>query len=125
MPKQKEQERKGEESFGDRLARLRKAAGYSLRALALEIGTSHNMLIYYERNSGSPAAHIAGRLAHALGVSTDQLLGIEKMRTSSRVRDTKLWRRFNEVEKLPPTERKPIVQFIDAILEKERFRRAR
>lgn len=124
MPKRKRQEQNGQESFGDRLVKLRKAAGYSLRALALEVGTSHNMLIYYERNSGSPAAHIAGRLAQALGVSTDQLLGIEKMRASSRMRDTKLWRRFNEVEKLPPTERKPIVQFIDAILEKERFKRA-
>jgi hypothetical protein len=32
------------------------------------------------------------------------------------VRDTRLWRRFSQVEKLPPAERKPIVQVIDAFL---------
>ncbi|MEW6367108.1 MAG: helix-turn-helix transcriptional regulator [Acidobacteriota bacterium] len=33
-------------TFGQRLARLRSAAGYSQRALAAEIGISHRMVAY-------------------------------------------------------------------------------
>ena len=52
MARKKIQLNEKEESFGERLARLRKAAGYSLRELATEVGTSHRMLVYYEKHSG-------------------------------------------------------------------------
>lgn len=116
MAKRKVELGEGEESFGERLARLRKGAGYSLRELAAEVGTSHRMLVYYEKHSGQPAAHLLPQLAKALGVSTDQLLGVAKAKTNGRVRDTKLWRRFSQLEKLPPPERKPIIQVMDAFL---------
>jgi len=61
-----------------------------------------------------PPAHLLPVLAKTLGVSTDQLSGVEKVKRNGRVKDTKLWRRFSQVEKLPPVERKPIVQMIDA-----------
>ncbi len=51
-----------------------------------------------------------------LGVSADQLLGLEKPPRHRRVRDTRLWRRFRQVEQLPPVERKPIVHLVDAFL---------
>jgi len=51
------------------------------------------------------------------------LLGLEKVKKNGRARDTKLWRRFSEVEKLPATRRKPIVQVIDAFLEREKAKR--
>lgn len=116
MPKRKMLLKNEEESFGERLARLRKAAGYSLRELAAEVGTSHRMLVYYEKHSGQPAAHLIPQLARALGVSADELLGLEKVKRNGRVRDTKLWRRFSQLEKLPATERKPIIQVMDTFL---------
>ena len=48
MPKRK-MPIEAEETFGERLARLRRAAGYSLRELAAEVGISHRMLVYYEK----------------------------------------------------------------------------
>jgi ribosome-binding protein aMBF1 (putative translation factor) len=78
MPKRKMQLKKGEESFGERLERLRKAAGYSLRELAADVGISHRMLVYYEKHSENPPAHLLPQLAKVLGVSADQLLGLEK-----------------------------------------------
>jgi transcriptional regulator with XRE-family HTH domain len=116
MPKRKMQLKKGEESFGERLERLRKAAGYSLRELAADVGISHRMLVYYEKHSENPPAHLLPQLAKVLGVSADQLLGLEKEKRNGRVRDTKLWRRFSQLEKLPPPERKPIIQVMDAFL---------
>jgi transcriptional regulator with XRE-family HTH domain len=107
------------ESFGERLARLRTAAGYSMREFAAEAGISPRMLFYYEKSGGLPAVDLAPRLARALGVSVEQLLGVEEIKTvRTGVRDTRLWRRFKQIEKLPPEERKPIIQVLDAFLAK-------
>lgn len=123
MPKRKIQI-EGEESFGERLARLRKTAGYSLRELAKEVGISHRMLVYYEKHAEHPPAHLLPQLTKALGVTTDQFLGIKTMKGSERTRDNRLWRRFNQVEKLPPPKKKQIVQILDAFLESEKLKKA-
>ncbi len=109
-----------EESFGERLARLRQAAGYSQRELARELEISQRMVAYYEGESDYPPAHLLPVLAQALGVSADQLLGLATTKRNGRARDTRLWRRFEKLEKLPPAERKPIIQVLDAFLAKAR-----
>jgi transcriptional regulator with XRE-family HTH domain len=119
VPKRKMGQR-DEESFGERLARLRQAAGYLQRELARELGISQRMVAYYEGESDYPPAHLLPRLAQALGVSADQLLGLEPTKRNGRTRDTRLWRRFEKLEKLPPAERKPIIQVLDAFLAKAR-----
>ncbi len=117
MPKTKLQGHKKDETFGRRMARLRQAAGYSQRELAAEIRISQRMIAYYESKAEHPPTHILPNIAKALGVSTDQLLGVEKEKPNGRVQDTRLWRRFRQVEKLPPAQRKPIIQVLDAFLQ--------
>jgi hypothetical protein len=82
------------------------------------------MLVYYEKHSQHPPAHLLPQLAKALGASADQLLGMERLKSNGRTRDTKLWRRFSQVEKLPNPERKQIVQILDAFLEREKLKKA-
>jgi hypothetical protein len=41
-----------------------------------------------------------------------------------RSRDTRLWRRFSQVEKLPNQQRKQIAQILDAFLEREKLKKA-
>jgi hypothetical protein len=82
------------------------------------------MVAYYEGETVYPPAHLLPQLAKALGVSTDQLLGVEKVKKNGRSRDTRPWRRFNQVEKLPTQQRKQIVHILDAFLEREKFRKA-
>jgi hypothetical protein len=53
------------------------------------------------------------QLAKALKVTSDQLLGLEEVKGNGRTQDIRLWRRFSQVEKLPPR-RKQIVQILDA-----------
>ncbi len=120
MPKRKMGQRAAEESFGERLARLRQAAGYSQRELAAELEISQRMVAYYEGETEYPPAHLLPVLAKALGVSADQLLGLVTTKRNGRARDTRLWRRFEKLEKLPPAERKPIIQVLDAFLAKSR-----
>lgn len=123
MPKRKVQLKEDEESVGERLERLRKAAGFSLRELADEIGISHRMLVYYEKHAEHPPTHLMPQLAKVLGVSTDQLLGVEKVKGNGRTKDNRLWRRFSQVEKLPPPKRKQIVQILDAFLGSEKVKK--
>ena len=72
MPKRKLEP--APETFGRRLARLRKAAGYSQRALAAELGISQRMVAYYESQTEHPPTHLLPSLADALSLTTDQLL---------------------------------------------------
>lgn len=107
----------GQEQFGKRLANFRKSAGYSQRALAAELNISYRVIAYYEGETTYPPAHLLPQLAKALGISTDQLLGVEKVKEANgMMRDNRLWRRFSQVEKLPPSDRRPIIQIIDAVL---------
>ncbi len=53
-------------------------------------------------NNSVISTHLMARLAKTLGVSADQLLGTEPMRAPARSRDSRLWRRFKQLEKLPP-----------------------
>jgi transcriptional regulator with XRE-family HTH domain len=115
MPKRKFHIPTPGESFGKRLAQLRQDAGYSQRDLAKETHISQRMIAYYERKDAYPPNHLLHIFAKALGVTTDQMLGLEKSKIT-RTRDTRLWRRFNQVEKLPPDQRKKIVDILDAFL---------
>ncbi len=110
------------EPFGKRLARLRQAAGFSQYTLAGELGISQRMVAYYEGETDHPPTHLLPALAKALGVSTDQLLGLEK--ENPRNRDFQLWRRFSKVAKLPPQKRKQIVQIVDTFLEMDKLKEA-
>jgi hypothetical protein len=63
-------------------------------------------------------------LAKALRVTSDQLLGLEKIGDNGKTKDSRLWRRFSQVEKLPPPKRKQIVQILDAFLGSEKVKKA-
>jgi transcriptional regulator with XRE-family HTH domain len=110
------------ESFGNRLARLRRAAGYSQRGLADETGISQRMIAYYEKQAEYPPTYVLPILAKALQISMDQLMGADKPGAAEKTHDNRLWRRFNQMEKLPLARRRQIVQIIDAFLENERIR---
>ena len=60
--------------FGERLARLRKAAGYTQVELAEEVGVSQRNIAYYEGQTQHPPTAILPELARALRVTTDERL---------------------------------------------------
>ena len=105
----------GTESFGKRLARFRKAAGYSQYTLADAVGTSQRMIAHYETNDGNPPLHAFYNLCKALDVTADQLLGLEKVKVERK--DNRLRRRIAEVEKLPEPTRKQVSQYLDTVLQ--------
>lgn len=120
MPKRTLKLTESGEKFGGRLARLRQSAGYSQRDFAAEVGFSQRMVVYYEKECERIPIRLLPIFARALGVSADELLGLEKAKRNSKARDARLWRRFSQVEKPPPAERRPIVQLLDAFLRGKR-----
>ena len=89
-----------------------------------EPGISQRMVAYYEGETDYyPPAGVLPDLARVLGVTTDQLLGVKPVRSRpKKPQDTRLWRRFKQVEKLPAKERRQLLQLIDAFLEREKLR---
>lgn len=105
------------ETFGRRLARLRKKAGYSQRALAAEIGISQRMVAYYEAQA-RPPAQLLPTLADALDLTVDQLLGRRAITTRKAPANQRLLRELRRVEKLPPRARRSVLEHIDGLVAK-------
>jgi transcriptional regulator with XRE-family HTH domain len=109
--------------FGPRLAELRKAAGFTQTAFATEIGVSQRMMAYYESPTAHPPANLLPRMAQALGVSIETLLGAETAKRRAKPSDTRMQRRLQQLEKLPPEERRQILQVLDAFIERGQLKR--
>jgi len=120
MPKRKPVSTEGL-SFGTRIAELRHKAGLSQRALAAELGISQRMVAYYEGQTEYPPAHLLGPLCQLLGITADELLGIRPVKPARGPTNQRLWRRFQQIEKLPLSERRQLLGVVDAILERHRL----
>ncbi|MBN1663048.1 MAG: helix-turn-helix transcriptional regulator [Deltaproteobacteria bacterium] len=111
-----------DEHFGARLARLRTGSGFSQRDLAREMGISQRMIAYYEKETTHPPTHLLPLFAKAFGVSTDQLLGIDPLDKIGKTRDNRLWRRFSQIEKMEPKEKRQIMQLLDTFIENNQLK---
>lgn len=66
------------------LRHLRAAKGLSQRALAEAAELTRMSIVNYENGNSVPSVVIAGRLADALGVTVDELLGGDPIETAIR-----------------------------------------
>jgi transcriptional regulator with XRE-family HTH domain len=116
-----------DESFGGRLRRLRVARGYTESELGKTVGTSHRMIAYYEIQGGNPPADVVAKLAKALSVSADELLGLKpprKQKDNDGAENLRLMRKLRMVKQLSSKERRRVLQFIDLVVEREALKRA-
>ncbi|HEX8988228.1 MAG TPA: helix-turn-helix transcriptional regulator [Rhodocyclaceae bacterium] len=112
------------ESFGQRLAFLRKAAGFTQVELAAELGISQRMVAYYESPNATPPSNLLPSIATALGVSIDELFGRStKRRLVKQEGDSRLRRRLLAIEKLDVAEKRQVLQLIDAFIERGQLKR--
>jgi transcriptional regulator with XRE-family HTH domain len=109
--------------FGLRLAKLRKDAGYTQVEFAAAISVSQRMIAYYEAPDAMPPAHLLPEMAKVLGISADVLLVTAQPRRPAKVGTSRLERRLQQIEKLDATEKRQILQLIDAFIERSQLRR--
>ena len=106
----------GEETFGQRLARLRKAKGYTQVELAEKMGIIQVLISDYERDKLRPYHEVIINFAKALDLSTDELLGLKNLKNNTKKPSLKLQRRINKIEELPLSEQKVLLRTIDTFL---------
>ena len=111
-------------SFNENLSALRKAAGFTQVELAADLDISQRMVAYYESAGSTPPAHLLPAIAKALGVSIDALYGHEqpKRKLAKQEGDSRLRRRLLAIEKLGATEKRQVLQLIDAYIERGQLR---
>ena len=97
------------------VARARKARGLSQTELAEKIGSIQALVSDYERGNVRLSAEMTIRFAEALGISTDELLGVKPAKMKDEM-SLRLTRRLKGIEALPAAQQKALLQTIDAFL---------
>jgi transcriptional regulator with XRE-family HTH domain len=109
----------GAESLGQRLARLRKLKGFTQVELADKIGIIQSLISDYERDKLRPHPDMLVRFAVALGVTTDELLGLVRpAKPNAATGNRRLLRRIQQIDKLPKRDQEALLRTIDAFLSK-------
>jgi transcriptional regulator with XRE-family HTH domain len=111
----------GNETVGQRLARLRKERGYTQVDLAKKIGIIQTLISDYELDKLRLSAEMAVRYSMALDITVDDLLTPKTAakRKNSKQPSLKVVRRMDEIEKLPPRQQAFVLSALDSILRGE------
>jgi transcriptional regulator with XRE-family HTH domain len=98
-------------SLGENMMLLRKKKGFSQAELGKLIGTSGDVVGRYERGDISPSIEVVSKIADALEVSIDYLIGKTKM-----VLDADTMRRLEDISTLSEENKKFVLNMIDMAL---------
>lgn len=105
-------------TFGERLKQFREARGLTQEQLAIAIGVAKTTVTGYERGNREPDVAKIKKLAAALGVSGDELLGTGQEKKPTPVSESGLSEKDIRIAKwfqsLPPETRKAILTLGDA-----------
>ena len=105
-------------TFGERIQLIRKQLKWSQTDLAKKIGTSAPIIGRYEREEIKPSIDVASKIADALGVTLDYLLG----KSDEMVLDKKNLQRLSDIEQLPDEDKKHIFYTIDGLIKAAKLR---
>jgi transcriptional regulator with XRE-family HTH domain len=104
--------------FGQRLAVLRKAHGYSQEHFGALVGKSRRAIDYYERRSKNPTTDFIEAAAKVFNVTMAELMGEEspgqfKQKPGPR---SALEAQFERVKQLPKSQQQKIMEVVEALL---------
>jgi transcriptional regulator with XRE-family HTH domain len=105
------------EGFGQRLAAIRKSCGLTQAELGAAVGVSNRVIAYYEQDDAQPPGAMLVDLARALGVTTDEMLGVKPAKGLSDPKTARLVKRLRRIEELPPADQRAVLKVLDAMLE--------
>jgi transcriptional regulator with XRE-family HTH domain len=97
--------------LGNNILVLRKKIGLSQNDLGKLVGTSGDIIGRYERNEVKPSIEVAIKIADALQVSVDYLVG----KTSLEI-DKKTLQRIEEINSLSSSAKEQVYMVVDALI---------
>lgn len=106
----------GDETLGQRLARLRKEKGYTQTEIADKMGITQKLISDYELDKLRPHPEMTVRFALAYGVTTDEILGLQATKPADKKSSPKVLRRLKKIEALPLSQQKFILKTIDSLI---------
>ncbi len=125
MPRRKRHISAGDEpEIGKRLGLLRNERGLTQVQLAEKLGMSQPLLSRYERGELRLHGALVAELAKALEVTTDELLGVKKLKGNGRARglDRRVIQLAEQIEQLPKRDKQTLLKTIDAYVKGSRIR---
>jgi transcriptional regulator with XRE-family HTH domain len=99
-------------SFGKLMAQVRKEKNMSQEALAKALDATPTTIGRYERDEVKPSIEVAAKIAAALEVSVDFLIG----NSDNFIKDKALLKRINEILSLNDKDREHVFALLDAFL---------
>lgn len=109
---------KEKETIGERLARLRRERGITQMELAEKLGVAQPVVSDYERGEIRLHGQAIVELTRILHVSADELLGLSEPKGNGSIRNRRLLRRLQDLERLPKRDQQALLRTIDAFLAK-------
>jgi len=112
--------------FGSRLREIRRKKGLTQGQLAEISGISSRMIVHYESHVKMPPLNKVKIIAEALGVSSDDLIGTTRRSKEQLQKEEvshRIMKRIKVIEQLSIREQKAIFNFINTIVEKNKFKK--
>ena len=105
------------ESLGERIGKLRKDKRLTQAELAQQINVGQKLISDYELNKLRPNYEIIIKLALALEITTDELLGLKNIKNNGKNKPSKkIIRRMEKIGTLPVSQQKFILRTLDSHL---------
>ena len=102
--------------LGLRLTELRQAAGLTQIQLADKLGVHPSNIGFWELSGTPPRGEVLPKLAHALGVSVDALLGVTPPKPKKQAAKGRLQLVFESASKLPRRQQQKIAEVVEALV---------
>jgi len=106
-------------TFGEHITTLRKRKSISQSELGKAVGTSGDIIGKYERDEVKPSIEVASKIADALEVSLDFLVG----KTNVEI-DSKALKRLQDIQKLNDLDKTTVFEMVDAFLRDRKAKKA-
>lgn len=106
-------------SLGSQISRIRKERKIAQGELAEKVGVHPNVLGRYEREEATPSVEVAAKIADALSVSLDYLVGNTDVLLDKNILD-----KVVAIQKLPEEDRTHIMYSLDGLIQHAKTRLA-
>ena len=110
------------DTFGKRMAALRKEQKMTQDELAKLLKTSISVIGRYERDEMTPSIEVAKKIAGFLNTTVGYLLG--ETEDSNLFKDPDMLERLNDIVELPTKEKEALLMSVDAFLRDSKTRKA-
>jgi transcriptional regulator with XRE-family HTH domain len=103
-------------TLGNNIKQLRKQKGLTQVDLADKLGCTQGIITAYENDLKRPSVEKITQLSEILGVSSDELLGLKDIRTTTPSKSPKLWKKFEQLQSLPSDDKRMVFKMIDGLI---------